>query len=195
MEGHISSDRQAAGAVPGQSGADSVNERTDELKPRLDFMIAQNNSVVAQTQFADAKAAGLMTLMGLLALRGPIKLDSTMLDDPVGLIALGMMAMAVLCCLWAVIPRFPNGRARDKLVTINHFSWVGLAAPHWSAEEHLAFVRDCRKSELLESMATNNIGVSRVLLRKFQAMRTAFFFAIGAVLIVIARAAEKAVGG
>ena len=48
---------------------------SDELKPRLDFMIAQNHSVVAQTQFADAKAAGLMTLMGLLALRGPFKLD------------------------------------------------------------------------------------------------------------------------
>ena len=182
-------------ALRTQAGGAAQPELTlDELKPRLDFMIAQNNSVVAQTQFADAKAAGLMTLMGLLALRGPFKLDQV-LGDPLALVALGAMAAAVLFCLWAVIPRFPNGRARDQLATINHYSWVGLAAPHWSPEEHLQFVRDCHKSELLESMATNNVGVSRVLLRKFQAMRVAFYFAIVSVLIVIWRYSAQVLDG
>ena len=42
---------------------------------RMQFLVGQQASLVTQTQFADAKAAALMTLMGLVALNGPVRID------------------------------------------------------------------------------------------------------------------------
>ncbi|MEL6267055.1 MAG: hypothetical protein AAFR52_15645 [Pseudomonadota bacterium] len=39
---------------------------------RIHFLVGQHQSLIAQMQFADAKAAALMTVIGLLAMRGPL---------------------------------------------------------------------------------------------------------------------------
>lgn len=161
----------------------------DSIRARMHFLVAQNAALNVQTQFADAKAAALMTLMGILALRGPIPI-STVGTDPIGLAAIGLSVVSIICCLWAVVPRFSFLRPRitDERQT-DHFSWTALSARGYDDVMHAAFVQDGSFPELIRALSACNVGSARVLRKKFAAMRLAFLTALAAVAALLMRAA------
>ena len=54
----------------------------DAMRARMSFLTAQNSAILTQTQFADAKAGALMTILGVIA----IKLaEISLITPPVGL--------------------------------------------------------------------------------------------------------------
>lgn len=145
---------------------------------RLQFLVSQHASIVTQTQFADAKAAALMTLLGLLALNGPVKLGEVSLADP-GAIALFLVNLAaILCCFWAIAPRFPDADLRRKIRRAERFSWPALVAHGHEPLGYAAEIRGAEAEELLTSLSLANSAGAAVLLRKFAALRIAFLIAV-----------------
>ena len=87
--------------VEGHEGLDANHAS----RLRMQFLASQHASLVTQVQFADAKAAALMTLMGLVALNGPVKIAAA---GPHDLSAIGifiLMMGAIGCAMFAIIPR------------------------------------------------------------------------------------------
>ena len=56
-------------------------------RARIQTLLDQHASLVTQTQFADAKSAALITLIGLLALKGPMPLDAMQHGDAITLVS------------------------------------------------------------------------------------------------------------
>lgn len=160
----------------------------DSVRARIHFLVAQNNAMVVQTQFADAKAAALMTLMGLVALRGPLPLTG-LAADPLALTVLGLILFSILCCLWAVMPRFRTAPEASGLLAQDKFTWTVLSAPDYSAERHGDFARLGDFDQLMNALSASNVGGARVLRKKFRSMRIAFVCAIVAIVIFVVRLA------
>lgn len=163
-------------------------EPGDSVRARIHFLVAQNNAMVVQTQFADAKAAALMTLMGLVALRGPLPLTGLM-HDPLAMAILALILVSILCCLWAVMPRYPSDRNARGMLARDRFTWTALSSPDYSAERHAEFAVGGDFTELMKAITTSNVGGSRVLRKKFKAMRFAFLCAIAAIVLFVTRLA------
>lgn len=160
----------------------------DGLRARVHFLVAQNNALIVQTQFADAKAAALMALMGIIALRGPVPLNPGP-EDPLGLAMAAMIVVSVLACFWAVIPRYPGAKMRRRLLSVERFSWPALASDDCTGAAHGAFAREGAFGEIIGALAHANVSHAQVLLKKFRAMRVAFVAAMAAVALLILRIA------
>ncbi|MEL6998019.1 MAG: hypothetical protein AAFP68_07115 [Pseudomonadota bacterium] len=153
----------------------------DAVRARIHYLVAQNNAIIVQTQFADAKAAALLTLMGLLALRGPVPISS----GPLGPLALGTLALitvSILLCLWALTPRFRGRIGKSKGAPGDRFTWTVLSNPDTSMHDHADFARSGDFAQLINSISMSNVGASMVLRRKFNAMQVAFGCAVLAIL-------------
>ncbi len=146
-------------------------------RTRSQYLYAQHQALLTQTQFADAKAAVLITLVGLLAFRGPVQ------PNGVGLtvfsaIYLGVMALCVICAFIAVFPRYPGKSVRQKLSDTDRWSWPALSGDGISAEEFARFMHTSEASQLVHSVSLSNAAISRILLAKFRMLRIAFLLAI-----------------
>ncbi len=140
---------------------------------RAQFLFVQNSALIQQIQFADAKAAALMTLIGLLALRGPIELG----NEPLSVLSMVFGAcsgLTVLLCMTAVFPRYPALAKRRNLAQVERWSWLGLSSGELSHDAYSNFMQTSEVSQLIHSVAMSNISVARVLQRKFQFLRLAF---------------------
>lgn len=149
---------------------------------RTQYLFAQHQALVTQTQFADAKAAALMTLVGLIALRGPFAVG----EPPVGLFVGLYLALVALCILFsflAVFPRYPAAKLRDGMSESDRWSWPALATDGFEPDDFSRFMQTSEVSQLVHSVSLSNSYVSRILLRKFFMLRIAFLFAF-AVLIM-----------
>lgn len=146
----------------------------DALRARVHYLVAQHHAMVVQTQFADAKAAALLTLSGLAAIRAPVPHSPDLMQ--IALII--TLFSTVLLCLLSVIPRYgASGRhGADR------FTWVALSEGRQDAM-HADFVQNAEFPELLSSLAASNVGGARVLQRKFRLIRFAFLCGIAAVLL------------
>jgi hypothetical protein len=152
-------------------------------RARIHYLIAQNNALIAQVQFADAKAAALLALVGLLALKGPV--PPAGLGQ--GLLGTGVIianVAAVLACLWAIMPRYPAPAVRRAMLTRDRFSWPSLAAPGFDGAAYERLLRGGELSSLITSLAESNVAISRILLRKFRTMRVAFGLAMASVVMI-----------
>lgn len=158
----------------------------DDIRARIHFLSTQNQAIVTQIQFADAKSAALMTVMSLVALRSPFS-ESASLTEPLDVASYAMLVLSILFSLWAVIPRYPNRRISAAILQGDKFTWVGLATDRYRPEQHDLFARDCDLLDMVGSMARGNVGGSRVLLRKFQALRLAFLAGIAAIMLMALR--------
>jgi hypothetical protein len=158
----------------------------DDVRARMNFLAAQHGSIVTQTQFADAKAAALMTVMSLIALRSPFS-ESAVLTDPLDLLTYAMLVLSVLFCLAAIIPRYPSKSVCDGVVVNDKFSWVGIAASSWSLSDHHDFAREADLRDMIGSLARGNVATARVLRRKFFSLRWAFWSGILAVVLMTVR--------
>ena len=149
---------------------------------RTQYLFAQHQALVTQTQFADAKAAALMTLVGLIALRGPFAIG----QPPVGLFTglyLALVAACILFSFLAVFPRYPAAKLRAVMSENDRWSWPALASDAVDPDEFSRFMQTSEVSQLVHSVSLSNSYISRILLRKFLMLRIAFLFAF-AVLIM-----------
>ncbi len=160
--------------------------RGDSARVRMLFLVSQNNALLTQTQFADAKAGALMTLLLLISIRGTSPGVPT-IQDPLELGAMAMVIVSIGFCLAAIMPRVLRHGA-DKLPAANNrYTWFSMAMPAYSTELHGEFSRQSDVGALLNSVASSNVGASRVLARKFAMLRWAFYSGFAAcVLLLIA---------
>ena len=143
---------------------------------RMQFLASQHASLVTQTQFADAKAAAVMTLMGLVALNGPVKIGA----GPPGadaVLIFCLMIASIGCAMWAIIPRYPDQKLNKLIKRRDRFSWPALVAQGYEPLDHAEFMRTSEATQLIMSIAQTNGAMARVLRRKFQFLRAAFLLA------------------
>lgn len=151
------------------------------------FLSAQDRSLVQQTQFADAKAAALMTLMGLLVLRNPPAHSTTEIGAALEFVVLCATGLCLGACLWAVIPRYPNPAIRRAIARQDVYSWPGLTSDQFERDDYVKFMRASEHAHLVTSMARSNSAMSRILLRKFQLIRFAFLCGMVALVLIMLR--------
>ncbi|MEM9045034.1 MAG: hypothetical protein AAGC81_10075 [Pseudomonadota bacterium] len=153
-------------------------------RTRVQYLAAQSGTLVTQTQFADAKAAALMTLSGLLLFRGPAGLTEDLATAPLLLFALALNAACVIACIWTLIPRVrPQGRA-PELYGVERFSWVALSDGVANEEDFPEFMRTAQVSQLILSQARANQAVAKVLKQKFKVLRGAFLLGSASIAVI-----------
>lgn len=168
--------------VEGSEGMDANHAS----RMRIQFLLGQHASLVTQTQFADAKAAVLMTLMGLVALNGPVQVDSAGPHEISALAIFILMVSAIGFTIFAILPRFPGTALCRQISRGDRFSWPSLLSPDYGAMAHADFMRTAEASQLIMSIAQSNGAIAHVLHRKFRHLRIAFILgAIDLVLIVL----------
>lgn len=196
MEGSASlDDLEFNRALQGSEGVD-VNYTS---RIRIQYLTAQSTTLVTQTQFADAKAAALMTLSGLLMFRGPAGLDREQTPDFLLMLALIFNAACLVACILAIIPRFGPAAFNPKLYGSERFSWLSLSHPANGAGDYPEFMRTSEVSQLVLSQSRANQASAVVLRRKFRILRLAFILGICSVLAIglewLASAAGIAIPG
>lgn len=159
--------------LPGTEGLD-----VSQLgRIRMQFLSTQHASLVSQTQFADAKAAALMTVMGLVALNGPVRI-STVASATIDAVAIFILIMATIgIAAWAIIPRYPDKSLNKLIHRRDRFSWPALVAAGYEPLDHASFARTADASQLIMSIAQTNSAMAMVLRRKFVVLRAAFLMA------------------
>ncbi|MFV0473467.1 MAG: Pycsar system effector family protein [Pikeienuella sp.] len=166
----------------------SIDQMT---RVRLAFLLGQNNALVAQTQFADAKAGALLAIIGLIATRGPgASLEQAATPDDIAVIALH--AAALICCIIVLFPRYAGRPLRAALARKERYSWPALASDMLDEDAYAEFMRGSQVSPLVTSMARSNHAQSRILLRKFAWLRAAFAVAVVDFFFIAARAVHSA---
>jgi hypothetical protein len=174
---------ELAASLAGREGVDPNHASRIRIQTLLD----QNASLVQQTQFADAKAGGLVTVVGLLALKGPAPISGMAEMEPVALATGVASALCILFCVLAVFPRYPAARVRAHLSDIDRFSWPSLTAPDFSADDYARYMQTAEVSQIVYSIARSNSAISRILLRKFQMLRIAFGLSLALFCAILAR--------
>lgn len=153
----------------------------DAVRARIHFLVAENHAMIVQTQFADAKAAALLTLCGVAAYRLPAAGG----HDAIEMVLTGVLLLAMLFCLLAIIPRYP--RTEESVSRPDRFTWTALAANDWSPGRNIAWSQEAPFPELLAAVSASNVGGARVLAQKFRLIRLAFHSAIAAILLIAVR--------
>ncbi|QIE57033.1 hypothetical protein G5B40_17260 [Pikeienuella piscinae] len=156
---------------------------------RLAYLLGQNSALVAQTQFADAKAGALLAIVGLLATRGPgASLDPTVVNTE-SILVISLHAAALICCVIVLFPRYAGRPLRAKLAASERFSWPALTADGMNSDLYADFMRGAQVSQLVISIARSNQAQAQILLRKFNWLRAAFGIAMADFFFIAARAA------
>ncbi|MEM0924390.1 MAG: hypothetical protein AAGI13_15175 [Pseudomonadota bacterium] len=153
-------------------------------RARIQFLAAQSHALLTQTQFADAKAAALMTVSGLMILHGPAK-GVVLADASLALLAsLACLAACLAGCFLAIVPRYPKAAARRETYAEDRYSWPGLADPSHADTDFPDFMRQAEASHLVLSMARANQAAARVLQRKFSVLRATFFLGFAGIALI-----------
>ncbi|MFZ2101627.1 MAG: Pycsar system effector family protein [Oricola sp.] len=173
------------------SGSESLDVN-HASRARIQFLTDQHQALLTQIQFADAKSVALMTLLGVIALRGPIEMHSSGEDPVLRYVFLFISAIAIFCCFWAVFPRYPGAKMRRAMFGYDRWSWPSLAADALDPADYARFMQTAEISQLVQSLAVSNAAVARILLRKYVALRVAFGFSIAVLAIVCVRLAGMA---
>ena len=151
---------------------------------RTQYLYAQHQALITQTQFADAKAAALLALVGILSLRGPIPVEEMVTRTWLDLAYLIANALTILFCFMAVFPRYPPQAVREQMAKMDRWSWPALASNALNDADFARFMQTSEVSELVHSVARSNSRVSTILLKKFRMLRMAFF--AGASIVALA---------
>lgn len=152
----------------------------DLLRCKIQYLAAQNRALKQESQFADAKSATLMTVIGLLIVNGPFASDYRTSADLVSLSVLVLAACGFASSLYALVPRFPNAATREYIAQRDVYSWPGLASETMDHEAYAQFVRDSQATHLILSMARSNGALAKIILNKYSALRFGFGFGLTA---------------
>jgi len=151
---------------------------------RAQYLFAQHQSLIAQSQFADAKAGAILALLGLLALRGPIGLTSEG-GTPlwVWYSYLALIILSVVFCLLAIIPRYPNRKVRNQASEVEMWSWPSLASDRANDLDYGQYMRTTEISRLINSVANANRNIANILLVKFRMLRFALMLLLATAVL------------
>lgn len=157
----------------------------DAMRARMSFLTAQNGAILTQTQFADAKAGALMTILGLVAVKGsaPVLI---VIQDPLEMLAMAIMILSIGLCLATIMPRIVGFTDDAVPPSSNRYTWLFLTMPGYTDDMHGEWSRQTSFADMLNSIAASNMGASRILAKKFQMLRHAFvvgFFGSGLLLL------------
>ncbi|TCD16519.1 Pycsar system effector family protein [Oricola cellulosilytica] len=166
--------------LAGSEGHD-INHVT---RARIQYLIDQHQVLLTQAQFSDAKAVALVTILGLAVFGDPSLGKTGSVSDTLGYLLLGFSAASVLCCFWAVFPRYPASADRRWLVARDRWSWPSLASGGLGPADYADFMRTVEVSQMIQSLSLSNMAVARLLLRKYTALRIAFGFSLGVLVVV-----------
>lgn len=161
---------------------------------RMDFLLGQNQSMITQTQFADAKAGALLAFVGLVATRGPGAVVEASAVTPFFVAQVALHGIALICGIIVLYPRYAGLDARRQMAKSDRFSWPSLACGSMTSEGFASFMRTSQLSQMVLSIARSNHNLSQILLRKFTWLRAAFLVAVLDVAVMIARAAADGFG-
>ncbi|MEM7767555.1 MAG: Pycsar system effector family protein [Pseudomonadota bacterium] len=167
----------------------SVDQLT---RSRLQFVLGQNAAIVQQIQFADAKAATLLALTGVLAYGLTYEVLSVPL--PILAVLLGLTGAVIALCLLAVMPRIRDGGSGAELYKRDPFSWPALSAKGFDADTHADFLRTSQASHLVMAVARSNVAIAAVLSRKYSLLRAALWLAIADLVVIFAAAGLQGAG-
>lgn len=158
-------------------------------RDRMAFALGQNQTMITQTQFADAKAGAMLAFLGLIATRGPgaVMEVTSGAASPEVILQLLLHAAALICCLIVLFPRYASLDARRSLYEYDRFSWTALTGKGHSPEDFSDFMRTAEISQLVMSVARSNHTLAMILLSKFSWLRWAFAFGVADVLFMSAR--------
>ena len=151
---------------------------------RTQYLVTQHQTMITQMQFADAKAAALIALVGFIALRGPVKIDQLTSLGLFGYMFLTFAGLAVVFTLLSVFPRYPSKSKRENLIHSDRWSWPALASGALKAEEFADYMRTAEVSQLLHSLSISNYMVANILLSKYRMLRIGFICGLVTVLLV-----------
>ncbi|MEO1000958.1 MAG: hypothetical protein AAFW69_10225 [Pseudomonadota bacterium] len=152
-------------------------------KIRLWHVLAQSETIIRQTQFADTKAATLLALIGIVATRVAFEIVQA---SAVEIAVFAVKAAVLSACLIVIMPRVPSRERHRHLFGRERFSWAALAAPGVSDTAYADFAPRAEASEIVASIAMANRDAARILRRKFRWLRVAFALAIADVVLTIA---------
>ena len=158
----------------------------DAMRARMSFLTAQNSAVLTQTQFADAKAGALMTILGLVAIKGsaPVLI---LIQDPLEMLAMAVIIASIGLCLATIMPRLVGFSDEAVPAVGNRFTWLFLTMPGYTDDMHGQWSRETCFADMLNSIAASNMGASRILATKFQMLRRAFIVGfVGSGLLLLA---------
>jgi len=158
-------------------------------RDRMAFVLGQNQTMITQTQFADAKAGAMLAFLGLIATRGPgavTEIDAAS-APPELILQLVLHAAALICCLIVLFPRYAKLNVRRNLYDYDRFSWPALTSDGASSEGFAGFMRTSEVSQLVASVARSNHTLAAILLSKFAWLRWAFGLGVIDVLFMAGR--------
>lgn len=160
---------------------------------RIAYLMGQNQAMVTQTQFADAKAGALLAFTGLIATRGPGAVVDIEVMTAAMVAVLAFHGAVLTCCIVVLYPRYASHDVRRRLAREERFSWPALSAWDVSDDDFAEFMRGAQLSQLVTSVARSNHALAAILLRKFWWLRAAFALAVADVAMMVARGAVAAV--
>ncbi|MEM7211522.1 MAG: hypothetical protein AAF479_06440 [Pseudomonadota bacterium] len=158
----------------------------DAMRARMSFLTAQNGAILSQTQLADAKAGALMTILGLVTIKGtaPVLI---IIQDPIEMLAVAIMILSIGLCLVTIMPRLVGFTGDAVPPSGRRFTWLYLTMPGYTDEMHGEWSREASFADMLNSIAVSNMCASRILVKKFQMLRHAFLVGFfGSILLLIA---------
>ena len=158
----------------------SVN---DISRIRVHYLLSQHTAIVQQIQFADAKAAALVTLIGLIALRGPIDMPGPAMN-PISIVFSILCAVCIILCMLTVFPRYPGKSGSSELAEMENWSWPSHSSGKSGAKDYSLFMQTSEVSQLVHSLSVSNLSVARVLRKKFRFLRMGFAIAALALIVL-----------
>ena len=151
---------------------------------RAQYLFIQHQTMITQMQFADAKAAALIALVGVAAVRGPIPIGQPEAYGTIGYAFLMCAGFSIMFAILSVFPRYPSKRRRESLSDSDRWSWPALTSSQLNAEAFADYIRTAEVSQLVHSIAISNSFIAKILLSKYRMLRLGFFFGLATLVIL-----------
>lgn len=158
----------------------------DSIRSRMQFLIAQNGTILNQTQFADAKAGALLTVLGLVAIKGSAP-AIVIIQNPLELLSMVLVIISIGFSLATIMPRFRGFDPNATPAKDDRYTWLSIARNPYSGDQHGQYARRTDFGTMVDSIANSNVGAARILVRKYMMLRWAFITGFsGCALLLIA---------
>ncbi|OKL38235.1 Pycsar system effector family protein [Domibacillus mangrovi] len=148
---------------------------------KVDFIKHHHNYLIDQIKFADVKAAGLITVNGLIINLLFKKISSDIYETIhfFSLFGCLMLLLAIVFSLLVVFPR-TNAKAPKGLIF-----WDNITA--MSKDAYIKEMKEISLDDLAEKMTEQNYFLANTAKRKFSVLKRAFYVSfLGYLLLMVA---------
>lgn len=172
---HFASNDEIEGIPTEYAIASTEGVSPDELaKLRMWHLQSQPSVIARQTLIADAKAATVLALIGLVTtqilLGGNLAAAGTL-----SFVMFANIAVVLCLCRYVIMPRYRREEDWAKMRSRERFSWAALANPALGDYDYGGFAARPDASQMFRSVGKANV---RGLLVEFKLLRTVLLLAI-----------------